>query len=63
MADKIADPGAEPGAPKGTLEWLIGFIRRHPSCTLVGGEGAKLVEEIDRLNESLENARAVSDDE
>ncbi len=49
---KKIDPGAEFSAPKSnkTID-LIAFIRRHPDCTLRGGEANLLVKEIDRLIE------------
>jgi hypothetical protein len=36
-------------------EWL----RRHPSATLGSGEGAVLLEEIDRLRAAIERVRAL----
>lgn len=31
------------------LEFVMDWVRRHPSCTLSSGEGAVLLAEIDRL--------------
>jgi hypothetical protein len=40
-------------------EWL----RRHPSATLQSGEGAALLEEIDRLRAAIERVRALHERE
>ena len=46
----MIDPGAEFSHPKGTLAWLMAFVRRHPDCTLPAGEAKMLLNEIDRLD-------------
>jgi hypothetical protein len=40
-------------------EWL----RRHPSATLASGEGAALLEEIDRLRAAIDRVRALHERE
>ncbi len=50
MPDKVIDPGAEFSKPRESkLAFIVGFVERHPACTLAGGEAALLVQEIRRL--------------
>lgn len=54
MSQPVSDPGAEPtkvGASK--LPSLVAFIRAHPDCTLRGGEGKLLLDELDRLTPQM----------
>jgi hypothetical protein len=52
MSQPASDPGAEPGKiGVSKLPSLMDFIRRHPDCTLRGGEGKLLLDEIDRKRE------------
>lgn len=47
---KPIDPGAEFSKPRASkLDFIIGFVDRHPAGTLAGGEGKLLVDEIRRL--------------
>jgi hypothetical protein len=50
MPEKVIDPGAEFSNPRESkLAFIIGFVERHPACTLPGGEAHLLVQEIRRL--------------
>lgn len=49
-SDRPIDPGAEFSRPReGKLPFIIGFVERHPACSLAGGEADLLVKEIRRL--------------
>lgn len=54
---RAIDPGAEPSlqTPKSPdrVEWLLGFLTRHPNATLSQGEGRLLADEIVRLRALL----------
>lgn len=57
LSAKPIDPGAEFSKPRGEkLPWLLGFIERNPACTLAGGEGKILLDEIRRLEGRISNA-------
>ena len=54
---KPIDPGAEFSRPReGKLPFIIGWVERHPACTLAGGEADLLVKEIRRLEKALAEA-------
>lgn len=55
---RVIDPGAEFSRPDGkSLDGLIAFVERNPDCTLRGGEGWLLVQEIRRLEQAIDDAR------
>jgi hypothetical protein len=54
VSERPIDPGAEFANPRSNkLPFLIGWVQRHPACTLAGGEAALLVAEITRLEEQF----------
>lgn len=76
MPDLPIDPGAEPGrlTPKlkghdgkalSQLEYLRGFISRHPDATLVKGEGKILLDALEAAEAQIVELRLplVADDE
>jgi hypothetical protein len=65
-ADKTTDAKAD-GAFQGShragygdrLARVEEWLRKHPSATLASGEGAVLLEEIDRLRAAIDRVRAL----
>jgi hypothetical protein len=56
VSERPIDPGAEFANPRSNkLPFLIGWVQRHPACTLAGGEAALLVAEITRLEAEVES--------
>jgi hypothetical protein len=55
-SERPIDPGAEFSRPReGKLPFIIGWVERHPACTLAGGEAKLLVDEITRLEAEVES--------
>jgi hypothetical protein len=58
----VIDPGAEFANPREhKLPFLMGWVERHPACTLAGGEAVLLVAEIRRLENIIDDAHAIGD--
>lgn len=54
---KVQDPGAEFSAPKSSkTKDIIEWVRKHPDCTLRGGEAKLLLDEIDKLQKEKDLA-------
>ena len=51
----IPDPAENhrAGYHKDKLNYVMAWVRRHPDSTLTSGEGKILLDEIDRLRESV----------